>query len=253
MNIVIIGTGNAATVLGKKLKIAGHQILQVAGRNSAAASKLAYELGTMSTNYLSSVNLQAELYIIAVSDSAIPAVIENLRLPGKIVVHTAAAVDIEILKTVSEHYGVLYPLQTLNSEMARLPDTPMFIDASDEPTRIFLESVAHSIGGEHVIKAGNEDRLRLHLAAVLACNFPNYLYILAEEYCRHEGIDFKLLQPLIGETALRIAGHSPRDLQTGPAIRHDSATIRRHLDLLKSYPGIHKVYAFLSERIEELR
>jgi glutamyl-tRNA reductase len=44
MNIVIIGTGNTATVLGKKLKAAGHHILQVFGRDNFAASELAYEL-----------------------------------------------------------------------------------------------------------------------------------------------------------------------------------------------------------------
>ncbi|MES1226198.1 MAG: NAD(P)-binding domain-containing protein, partial [Bacteroidota bacterium] len=71
MKIVIIGTGNVATILGKKFKDAGHVIVQVAGRNSAAASKLAYELNTVSTNYQSSIDSSADVYIIAVSDSAI--------------------------------------------------------------------------------------------------------------------------------------------------------------------------------------
>ncbi|MFL5774360.1 MAG: NAD(P)-binding domain-containing protein, partial [Flavisolibacter sp.] len=48
MDIVIIGTGNTASILGRKLKAAGHRILQVFGRDSMAASKLAYELGTES-------------------------------------------------------------------------------------------------------------------------------------------------------------------------------------------------------------
>jgi len=53
MNIVIIGTGNAATVLGRKLKRAGHRIVQVFGRDASAASQLAYQLDTESTNYWS--------------------------------------------------------------------------------------------------------------------------------------------------------------------------------------------------------
>ncbi|MEJ0101166.1 MAG: DUF2520 domain-containing protein [Bacteroidota bacterium] len=47
---------------------------------------------------------------------------------------------------------------------------------------------------------GNDERVKLHVAAIFVSNFTNYLYILAEEYCRREGIDFKLLQPLIEET-----------------------------------------------------
>src|SRR5689334_1582231 len=106
MNIVIIGTGNAATVLGRKFKSAGHKIIQVVGRNSGAASELAYALDTVSTNYLSAINRNAELYLIAVTDGAIATIINDLKLPGKIVAHTAASVPMEILKTISDHYGV---------------------------------------------------------------------------------------------------------------------------------------------------
>ena len=56
MEIVIIGTGNTATILGHKLKLAGHTIAQIYGRNTEAASELAYELDTESTNYWSVVN-----------------------------------------------------------------------------------------------------------------------------------------------------------------------------------------------------
>ncbi|MES1218668.1 MAG: DUF2520 domain-containing protein [Bacteroidota bacterium] len=253
MKIVIIGTGNVATILGKKLKDAGHVIVQVAGRNSAAASKLAYELNTVSTNYQSAIDNGADVYIIAVSDNAISNVIANLKLPGKIVAHTAAAVDKEILKPVSQHYGVFYPLQTLRKEMTELPETPMFFDGNDEKTTTVLEKLAQSIAGEKVVQATNDERAKLHVAAVFASNFTNYMYILAEEYCRKEGIDFKLLHPLIEETALRIKTMSPKEVQTGPAIRHDDETIRKHLELLKTYPQLQSVYAFLSENIGDLK
>jgi glutamyl-tRNA reductase len=70
MDIVIIGTGNTAAVLGHKLKGAGHVIVQIFGRNASAASELAYELDTESTAYWSVVNRQADVYILAVSDIA---------------------------------------------------------------------------------------------------------------------------------------------------------------------------------------
>jgi len=107
MDIVIIGSGNVAAVLGRKFKAARHQILQVASRNASEASRLAYEWDTESTNYLIMINKKADIYIIAVPDDAITEIISELKLPAnKVVAHTAASVSKEVLKNVSEHYGV---------------------------------------------------------------------------------------------------------------------------------------------------
>ena len=113
MDIVIIGTGNTATILGRKLKAAGHQIVQIFGRDAKAASELAYELDTESTNYWSVVNRNAQVYLLAVSDIAIEEVAKEINLPDKAIIHTAGAVSKDILKDTSNHYGVLYPLQSL--------------------------------------------------------------------------------------------------------------------------------------------
>ncbi|HYM93753.1 MAG TPA: Rossmann-like and DUF2520 domain-containing protein [Chitinophagaceae bacterium] len=250
MNIVIIGTGNAATILSRKLKKAGHKIIQVFGRDAPAASKLAYELGTESTNYWSVVRKDADFYLIAVADDAIPDVARHLSLPGKVVAHTAGSVKKDLLQKMTKHYGVFYPLQTLRKNMDELPDIPVFIDASDETARKILESLAHSIAGEKVGSASDDERLKLHIAAVIVGNFTNYLYALAEEYCRKEGIDFKQLLPLIEETAVRVKTISPKQAQTGPAFRHDTETIKKHLDLLQSHPQLKKLYEFMTENIQ---
>ena len=249
MNIVIIGTGNVAAVFGRAFKKAGHSILQVAGRNSAAASELAYELDSVSTNYWIQLDKSADVYIIAVSDSSIISLAKELSLPGKVVAHTAAAVPAEVLKTISNHYGVFYPLQTIRKEMPAIPEIPVFFDGSDDATKAVLEKLARSIAGDKVMYAGNEDRVKLHVAAVFVSNFTNYLYSLAEEYCRRENLDFSLLQPIIEETALRIRAVSPHEVQTGPAIRHDAETINKHLALLEAYPALRNMYKFLSDNI----
>ena len=75
MDIVIIGSGNVAAVLGSKFKAAWHKILQVVGRNASAASALAYQLDTESANYMTLLNKNADVYIIAVSYDAIEKVI----------------------------------------------------------------------------------------------------------------------------------------------------------------------------------
>jgi predicted short-subunit dehydrogenase-like oxidoreductase (DUF2520 family) len=248
MEIVIIGTGNTATVLGKKLREAGHNIVQVFGRDSSAASKLAYDLNTESTNYWNIVNRDADLYILAVSDIAIEEVLQELHLPNKTIVHTAASVSKNVLKNKAHHFGVFYPLQSLRKEISHLPDIPIVIDASDESTLKELETLAQSIS-DKVVEAGDEQRLKLHLAAVVVNNFANHLYALAESYCNNEGIDFTLLIPLIKETAQRLEYISPSQSQTGPALRHDRETIEKHLVLLKKYPHLKKVYETFTESI----
>jgi predicted short-subunit dehydrogenase-like oxidoreductase (DUF2520 family) len=250
MDIVIIGSGNVAAVLGRLFKAAGHRILQVYSRNATAASALAYEWDTESTNYISLVNKNADVYIIAVNDDSIAAVTSELILPGKVVAHTAAAVPKEALKNVSLHYGVFYPLQSLRKEMTNLPDLPVFYDGSDEKTKKTLELLARSIVVDKVTEAGDEARQKLHVAAVFVSNFTNHLYVLAEAYCKREGLDFRQLLPLIEETALRIKNISPREVQTGPAFRHDASTIQKHLELLKTHPHLQQVYQQLTKSIQ---
>jgi predicted short-subunit dehydrogenase-like oxidoreductase (DUF2520 family) len=248
MDIVLIGTGNTASVLGRKLKEAGHHIVQVYGRNSMAASLLAYELATESTNYWNVVTKEADIYILAVSDIAIGEIVRELHFPGKIIVHTAASVSKFILEKTSDHYGVFYPLQSLKKEIPLLPDTPIIIDASDSSTLEQLEILAMSIT-DQVVVADDDKRKKVHLAAVFCNNFVNHLYALAERYCKKEGIDFRLLLPLILETAGRVEFVSPSISQTGPAIRNDQSTMEEHLKMLESYPEMKKLYALLSQSI----
>jgi len=250
MDIVILGSGNVAAVLGRKFKAAGHNILQVVSRNASVASKLAYEWDTESTNYPSIINRNADVYIIAVSDDAIDNVVADLRLPKKIVAHTAASVSKDVLKNVSDHYGVFYPLQSLHKEDFDLPEAPIFLDGSDEYTKKKLEALANSISPQHVSRASDDVRMKLHVAAVFVNNFTNHLYALAEDYCKKEGIDFKELLPLIEETASRIKDISPSKSQTGPAARNDEETIQKHLKLLESYHELKRVYEFLTANIK---
>lgn len=253
MDIVIIGSGNVAAVLGRKFKAAGHDILQIVSRNASAASALAYEWDTVSTNYMIAINRNAGVYIIAVTDDAIDDVVKELKLPGKILAHTAASVPKEVLRNVTEHYGVFYPLQSLRKDMKELPDMPIFFDGSDEKTKKSLEKLAHSISRIQVMEAGDDARLKLHVAAVVVSNFTNHLYALAQDYCTKEGLDFKQLLPLIRETASRIETISPKEAQTGPALRHDAETIHKHLELLKNHPQLKNIYVLLTGSIQQLK
>jgi predicted short-subunit dehydrogenase-like oxidoreductase (DUF2520 family) len=249
MQMVIIGSGNVATVLGHQFREAGHQVLQVFSRQPDHAARLAKELQCGYTFRWEELHRTADIYVAALSDDALRDLHNHLSLPGKLVLHTAGAVPKEILLDVSASSGVLYPLQSLRRELKPYPAIPLLIDANQESDRQQITDLARSISPQ-VSAADNSTRLKLHLAAVLVNNFTNHLYVLAEEYCRREGADFSLLLPLIRETAERLSRVAPGDVQTGPAIRGDEATLARHLELIDNYKDIKEVYTLMTQQIK---
>ncbi|MBK9012866.1 MAG: NAD(P)-binding domain-containing protein [Saprospiraceae bacterium] len=77
MKIALIGAGNVATHLGRKLVEVGQQVVQVFSRNQLKAKKLALELGAGFTDDLNEIDSGADLYIVAVHDDAIGEVAKN--------------------------------------------------------------------------------------------------------------------------------------------------------------------------------
>ena len=71
MKIVIIGSGNVASVLGRLFVKNNHEILQVVSRNAAHAQALAAEFDCGFADYEGAINKEADLYLVAVVDSAL--------------------------------------------------------------------------------------------------------------------------------------------------------------------------------------
>jgi predicted short-subunit dehydrogenase-like oxidoreductase (DUF2520 family) len=248
MKVVIIGSGNVATVLGREILLAGHAIEQVISQSKAHAAALAGELKCGYASTFEEMNKEADLYIIAISDSSLIDIHKKLFLDTRLVAHTAGSVSKEALKNVSRNYGVLYPLQSLRKEIKEIPEMPLLIDANTEHNLALMYDFAKTIA-DNVEIAGDEQRYKLHVGATVVNNFTNHLYSLTADYCRKEGIDFKLLLPLINETVSRLSSFSPIEVQTGPAVRNDIPTIQMHLELLAGYGDLKKIYALMTESI----
>jgi len=248
MRIVVIGTGNVATILARKCKEAGHSILQIYGRNEQEARRLASLVEANFTNSLNDLVTGADIYLLSVSDSAISVIAGQLNLGDGLLVHTAGSVSREVLKPASNQYGVLYPLQSLRKEMEFLPEIPLLIDGNTPEGLHTIQQLASSIS-DKVQQLDDNSRLHLHVAAVVVSNFTNHLYALTDDYCKKESLDFSMLFPLINEVSRRLYDFAPRTVQTGPAIRNDVTTIAKHLELLKDYPALKELYGKFSESI----
>lgn len=248
-NVVLIGSGNVANVLGKKIKKAGHRVLQVAGRNEKEVQKLAGELGAGFCIGFDRIVRGADIYIVAVSDEALLQIDQWLPLKERLVVHTAGSVPAGVLKNAGAHYGTLYPFQSLRSDRTAIPEIPFLVSGDTDTTINSIESFARTLS-HRVEKTDDDTRSKLHIGAVITNNFVNHLYTLAADFLNWEQIDFSLLQPLMRETVLRLEQYQPAAMQTGPAVRGDQATIEKHTGMLKEYPDILQVYEHLTQSIQ---
>ncbi len=167
---------------------------------------------------------------------------------SKLVLHKGGGVSKDILKITGNEYGVIYPLQSLRKEMNVIPPIPVLVDGSTIEAINLLQKFANEWASS-VQVASDEQRLKLHVAAVVASNFTNHLYVLAEKFCKVEGVEFRMLLPLIEETASRLKEFLPLEVQTGPAVRNDVVTIEKHLHILNTHPQLYDLYMRLTESI----
>lgn len=253
-NVVIIGAGNLATQLALALFEKGIQVKQVYSRKIESASELAGKVNAGFTNDLLQLLPEADLYIIAVKDSAIQEVLENLQLKDdQLIVHTAGSVPMSVLEGFSTNYGVFYPLQTFSkTRKIDFSDIPICIEASHASTFLKLEKLGERLSNS-VNQINSDERKTLHLAAVFVNNFVNHLYAVGADILHDKKLDFDLLKPLIRETAEKTDALHPIDAQTGPAKRNDQSTINAQLKMLHDRPEYQKIYSFVTESIFQLQ
>jgi len=250
-DIVLIGAGNVATHLGRVFFKSGKSITQVFSRTNASANLLASEINAVAVERADQIVADADLYIIAVPDDQIQNVVSSVNFGNSLVVHTSGSVHMDALKNASSSYGVLYPLQTFSKTRdVDFLDIPLCIEASDDKVYESMILLANEISNE-VRKINSAQRQSIHLAAVFASNFTNYMYSIADQILEKENISFDILKPLIRETARKIETIAPADAQTGPAIRRDMNIIEKHIQDLQDEPGKLVAYKIISKLISD--
>lgn len=250
--IVLIGAGNVGWHLGHALYDAGQEVVQVFSRKAENAAHLAKAIGSQPCHQLQQINANADLYICAVHDQAIPSVAEVLAAQigsSKLVVHTSGATPSEALAEHFPRYGVFYPLQSFSKEKAvDFTKVPMCIFAKAEEDQAKLLQLAHRIS-QQVAVVNDEQRAGLHVAAVFVNNFVNQLFQIGYEICQDQQLPFEMLLPLMQETLDKVRENEPAKMQTGPAQRGDQATMERHLKRIEGRADWIKIYTLLSEII----
>ena len=247
IKIIILGAGNVGTHLFRNLNSSKKtEVVQWYNRSLDSIKKYKKEVAV--TNQIKDLR-EADVYLLALSDDVIPEMAKQLKDLKGIIAHTAGSVPMSILNE-SNNYGVFYPLQTFSKNRdTDFKNIPICLEASNESSYQTLFKLASTLGN-NINKINSEQRLRLHTAAVFVNNFTNHLYQLGNTICKEQKISFRLLQPLIKETAAKIESMTPKDAQTGPALRKDYITLQKHQDQL-SNPDIKNLYLYLTESIQK--
>ena len=249
INVTIIGTGNVAFHLSEVfLKNQKINLVEICGRKKNLPSEFNDFI-----DYSNSIFKlkKSDFYIISVSDEQIENISKNLNVDdSSIVLHCSGSTSINELSNHCSH-GVFYPLQTFSIKKSiNFSNIPIIIEGNSYKNLNKIKDLALMLS-KKVLEASSKQRLAIHVSAVFTNNFTNYMRIVADEILKSNKIDAKILNPLTFETSDKLKHLSSKDAQTGPALRNDLKTIKKHLNLLKG-TGHEEIYKTISLKITKL-
>jgi predicted short-subunit dehydrogenase-like oxidoreductase (DUF2520 family) len=253
----IVGAGRLGTALGAALARRGWLAEAIVDRDARAAreSRRIIGRGRASTSYAAAAEAGGAV-IIAVPDDAIGRVAAALARSGgawagRPVFHTSGLVP----------SGALGPLVRRGACAASLHPIQSF-PRKDAPASVFkgitwgIEGgpAAVEAAGEivralrgHVLLLSEKDKPLYHAACALASNAFVALEWTAAGILQQAGVAedaaFAALLPLVQGTLQNVKSLGLEKALTGPVVRGDSATVRKHLEALGSDPGAREIYA----------
>lgn len=241
-SVGIVGPGRAGVGIGLALARAGHRV-RIHGRHPKQIP-LPLQLTVGPTPpWVRDV----EVILLAVRDDGVASAAAELAAggavgPGHVVLHLSGVLDHTALAAVSDQgaaVGSLHPLQALSDPQSapeRLRGAMAAVEG-DERAVERASSLAASIGLRpiHIPAA---EKARYHAGAVFASNYLVVVATLADRLFARAGVpdDARVegVTALMDGTLDNVRRYGPARALTGPVVRGDAATVRRHLAILTS-------------------
>ncbi|MCP3799929.1 DUF2520 domain-containing protein [Allokutzneria sp. A3M-2-11 16] len=258
----VVSAGRVGSVLGAALARAGHIVNGVSAVSSASLARAELLLPGVPVLGPDAVARAADLVLLAVPDDELGGLVRGLVATnslraGQIVVHTAGAHGVDVLRPASE-IGVLplalHPVMTFTGrpeDLQRMAACCVGVTATDD------DEVAWNVAEALVVEMGAEpvrvpEAARPLYHAAIAHGANHLMTLVAEcvDLLRDAGIGSaeRLLAPLLGaslDNALRLGDRS----LTGPVARGDAGTVRAHVGVLgRSSPDVLPAYLALARR-----
>lgn len=246
ISVTLVGSGNVAHHLANALSNAPNVVLD--RWVVRTPSSFLIDINTKFSEKFDEPS-SSQIIILAISDDAIADYSASLNQSDALLVHTSGSVNLHHMDK-KHRRGVFYPLQTFSkNKPLEFSSIPICIEALQKEDLNLLTALADALGCKSRV-ISSEQRLALHLAAVFVNNFSNQMYRIAHEITDGARLDFDLLKPLILETAMKVQDLSPYQAQTGPALRKDQKTIKRHLKQLEK-ENHRLIYELITKSIEQ--
>lgn len=245
LKVVVLGAGNVGTHLCMVFE-KNPEILLL--QNYNRKGETIKNCGVPVTSDKNKIT-EADVYIFTFSDDSLGIIHSDFNHLKGIKVHTSGSTPMDIFSGF-ERRGVFYPLQSFTKEIpVDFSKIPITIEASNKNDEQLLLKLAQCISTE-VYSLNSQQRNALHVAAVFANNFSNFMFTQAADICNEHHIDYAILKPLIRETIHKLKSAEPKKSQTGPAIRRDSETINRHISTLTNKNQA-EIYTLLTQKIQD--
>jgi predicted short-subunit dehydrogenase-like oxidoreductase (DUF2520 family) len=258
-SITIIGAGNLGSAIARALHAAGYRIKEIVHRGGTSARRahsLARQVGAHAVR-LSHASLAADLIWICAGDSGIAVAAVQLATRGdwrgKTAFHSSGALSSGELKPLRDRgasVASIHPMMTfVRDARPELAGVTFAIEGDARAARL-ARRVALDLGGR---AAAIQARHKPLYHAFGAFTSPLVIATLAaaERVAQKAGLRKAAaraaIAPILLQTIRNYLVHGPADAFSGPLVRGDVATVRRHLEVLKSVPEARAAYVALAQ------
>ena len=257
--IAIVGAGNLGSALALALHGAGYRIAEIICREGGSkqrARRLAAQVRSRAVEP-PQAKFAADIVWICVPDSNIAACARELaRLAeweGKIALHPSGALassELQALRRRGASVGSAHPLMTfVRRSSPALAGIPFGVEGDPAAVRV-VRRMVRDLGGE-AFTVRPKDKALYHAWGAFASPLLIALLASAEQVAMAAGVRSraaarKRMLPILQQTLRNYGALGPADAFSGPLVRGDVATVRRHLRALGELPSARQVYVALA-------
>lgn len=257
LGVAIVGPGRVGQAVGKLLVQTGIPVRFVAARRLAAARRAVRFIGSGQPVAVADFQwANAGVILLTTTDAALGPLARDLAVrrrdwSGKVVLHTCGSLPAKVLEPLRQRgaaIGSLHPFQTIPNPAAgvrNLKGCYWGIEGDAVARDVATRWVKALNGVAFPVRASR--KTLYHAAAFLVCPAVVTLMDRSARLLRRAGVPAKIVRPMLGrfvtETVKNFVSLGGRRALTGPAVRADWTTIRRHRATLRRFsPDVLPVY-----------
>ncbi len=257
--ITIVGPGRLGTALALALKRAGYTISEIVSRNRARSRQKARELARKVDARAStgdSAHLDADLVWFCVPDREIAATARQLasfiKWKGKTAFHSSGALasdELNLLRGRGAVVASVHPFMTfVPGSIPSLKGVPFAVEGDAMALRA-ARQIARNLGGE-AFTIRKQHKAAYHAWGAFASPLLVATLVSGEQVARTIGLSAiqarKQMLPIVRQTIANYEKLGPAGAFSGPIVRGDAETVRKHVQVLSKVPEAKDVYLALA-------